>query len=91
MSAAYRDLGLAHRLKKDWENAEKSFKQSEDVLNKINSPFNNAHLALEWGEMLLNKGDKKRGTELVERAVETFKTIGAKKYLAKAERILSAK
>jgi tetratricopeptide (TPR) repeat protein len=91
MSAAYRDLGLAHRLKKDWESAEKNFKLSEEVLKKINSPFNNAHLALEWGEMLLNKGEKKRGTESVEQAVETFKAIGAKKYLAKAERILSAK
>jgi tetratricopeptide (TPR) repeat protein len=85
ISAAYRNLGTAYRFKEDWTNAEKNFRESEKKLDMINSPFNTAHLHLEWGVMCKMKKDKKEAKKHLEKAAETFKEIGAMKFLEKAE------
>ena len=81
VSAAYRNLGLAFRFKKEWDSAEKSFKEAEMRLDKINSPFNSAHLDMEWGFMHADKGEKSKAVKRLKKAANTFEDLGAQKYL----------
>ncbi|MFO7619218.1 MAG: tetratricopeptide repeat protein [Thermoplasmata archaeon] len=88
VSAAYRNLGLAYRFKKEWKKAEENFREAETRLDRINSPFNTAHLQLEWGIMCAAKGDKKGAKTHLGKAAETFEKLGAKKYLERAREAL---
>ncbi|MDD4307682.1 MAG: tetratricopeptide repeat protein [Thermoplasmata archaeon] len=85
VSAAYRNLGLAHTFLKDWNLAEQNFREAETRLDRINSPFNTAHLHMEWGSMCAAKGDKKKAKIHLEKAVVGFGQLGAKKYLENAQ------
>ncbi len=85
VSAAYRNLGVAYRLKKDWKLAEDNFREAETRLDRINSPFNTAHLHLEWGIMCAAKGDKKEAKMHLEKAASIFGKLGAKKFRDRAE------
>ncbi len=88
VSAAYRNLGLAYHFKKEWKLAEENFREAETRLDKINSPFNTAHLHLEWGCMYATKGDKKQAKSHLAKAAETFEKLGAKKYEERAREAL---
>lgn len=41
-----------------------------------------------WGEMCLEKGERGRGMRMLASAADTFKKIGAARYLQKAERVM---
>ena len=88
LNAVHRNLGLAYSLKRDWDSAEGHFKESEKILARINSPFNQAHLKLEWGMMNKQKGDKQRAKEMFSEASKIFESIGAKVYLDRADMAL---
>jgi len=81
ISAAYRNLGMAFRFKKDWKSAGENYREAEIRLDKINSPFNTAHLHLEWGIMCKAKGSKKEAKNHLGKAAEIFEKLGAKKFL----------
>ncbi|MCK5397270.1 MAG: tetratricopeptide repeat protein [Thermoplasmata archaeon] len=83
VSAAYRNLGVAFRFKKDWGSAENSFKEAETRLDKIKSPFNSAHLDMEWGIMYTEKGEKPEAKKHLKKAANVFGDLGAHKYLEK--------
>ena len=83
VSAAYRNLGVAFRFKEEWDSAEESFKEAETRLDKINSPFNSAHLNMEWGFMYANKGEKSKAKKHLKKAANVFEELGAQKYLEK--------
>jgi len=89
LCAVHRNFGLAHGLLRNWSESEKHFQKSDRILEDINSPFNVAHLYLEWGCMKKERGDVSGAREKLEHAVETFGVIGASKYAKKAENILS--
>ncbi len=89
VSAAYRNLGVAYKFKEEWTSAEESFREAETRLDKINSPFNSAHLAMEWGIMYAEKGEKTNAEKLLQKAANIFEEIGAKKYLEKVNEHLN--
>jgi len=88
-SAAYRNLGTAYRFKKEWASAEENFKEAETRLDKINSPFNSAHLDMEWGIMLAEKGEKPNAKKHLKKAASIFENIGAQKYLERVNEHLN--
>ncbi len=89
ISAAYRNLGTAYRFKEEWASAEKNFKEAEKRLDKINSPFNLAHLDLELGIMYAEKGDKSKAGKYLKKAAKIFEEIGAQKYLERVNEHLN--
>lgn len=89
VSAAHRNLGLAHGLKKEWRQAEEHFREAEIKLVQINSPFNTAHLHLEWGIMLKAKGDRKEAKPHIAKAAEIFERLGAPNYLERAKKAMA--
>lgn len=89
ISYVYRNLGLAHRLKKNWDEAEKYFIESEKISEILKSPFNSAILCLDWGLMKRDKGNKKEAKKLLTKARDIFKEINAEHLLEQAEKELA--
>jgi tetratricopeptide (TPR) repeat protein len=78
--AVHRNLGLAYGVKHEWGAAEKEFKEATRLVGNIKSPFNVAHVQLEYGRMLIDKGETKRGRNMLKAAANIFGDIGATKY-----------
>jgi tetratricopeptide (TPR) repeat protein len=74
------NLGDTYRKMKDYENAEKYLSEGLEGVKKVGDKYWEAHGYWYFGELCIDKGDKKTAKEYYTRAYNLFKSIGAEGY-----------
>jgi len=75
--------GIIYRNNEDWEMARKCFSESTRVVEELNIPYTLGEHLLEFGITCSMEGDRKEARKLLGRALHTFESIGAMKYIEK--------
>ena len=83
-----KNLGTIYRFKKDWEKSEEHFERAKQMTEEMGYPHPQAEVLLEWGSMYLDKGDKARAKEVLEKAVGIAVKIEAKEIEVKAKALM---
>ncbi len=84
--AVERNLGLGYGLMEDWEESEKHFKRSKEIIEKLDSPFNLGHLLFEMGRVEKFRGRKKKAMGTFAESKKIFEELGASMFLRRIER-----
>lgn len=88
LNALYRNLAVAYSLLDDWIRCDENIVLAQEVLTSISSPFNDAHLMLEIGEIEIRRGDRAKAREMLEKAGVIFAEIGSKNFAERVEAAL---
>jgi len=84
--SALLNLGMTYLYTNDYENAEKFFKEVENMYEQHRGAWwrMKTRLLLGWGEIALAKGNYQQGLKLAEDSLAISEKAGSKKYIAKA-------
>ncbi|MEW5760892.1 MAG: tetratricopeptide repeat protein, partial [Candidatus Thermoplasmatota archaeon] len=74
---------------KDWEKAEKYFKEGIEILLGLNMPYDLAEAYYEFALVYLDKNEKKTSKKYLDKALEIYEKLGAKKDIEKIMRVLN--
>ncbi|MBI3964515.1 MAG: AAA family ATPase [Chloroflexi bacterium] len=80
----YRARGLVAAARCAWPEAEASLASALEAERAYGFPYNEAHILVAWGELCLRRdqrGDRRRGVDLLQRAAALFRQCGAVKDL----------
>jgi tetratricopeptide (TPR) repeat protein len=89
VSAAYANLGMAERFSGNFGASEEYYNDSISTLDGMGVPRSMGSRKLEFGLMLLEKGDRARAAKLLGESRELFVSVGAQDLLARVDGELS--
>lgn len=90
LGLVYRNFGIVNHFKEKWETSEEYFNKSIKYLKQLNVPYEFGTVYLEFGQMLLEKGDKEEAKKCLVFSLEIFKNMNAKVQIQKLESILNS-
>ncbi len=88
-SAAYANLGMAERSLGDLSSSEEHYAESMSALDGMEVPRSLGHRKLEFGQLLAQKGERKRAREMIGDARVLFHKVGAEDMVRRADKALS--
>ncbi len=88
LSAAYANLGMAERALGDLSSSEEHYSESVSALQGMKVPRSLGQRKLEFGQMLLQKGERRRARKMVREARALFEKVGAEDMVTRADRAL---
>lgn len=68
LAYTYMDFGIVYKYLENWDNSEKFFKNSLDILKKLKTPYILGEAYIEYGQMLLARGDTDSAGSMFKRA-----------------------
>ncbi len=74
--------------KRGWEDAANSFSSAREIFRELGMERDVAIADYHWGSMLLKKGESDRGTEMLRRAIGTFRDMGIKLWVERCRETL---
>jgi len=91
LGQVYKNFGIIYNFEKNWVMSEQYFNKSIEFLKKLNVPYEFGIVYLEFGKMLLNKGEKDEARKCLEYSLKVFKGINANVQIKQLEDILKSK
>jgi tetratricopeptide (TPR) repeat protein len=88
LALVYRNFGIIYHYKKDWGNSEDNFQKSFDILKTLNVPYELGHAHIEYGKMLLAKGNSAEAIKIFKFSKEIFESVEAKREIKLLEALL---
>jgi len=89
VSAAYANLGMAERCSMNFETSEEYYRESISILDGMGVSRSMGTRKLDYGMMLIDKGDRERAAMLLEESRKLFVDVGASDMLARVDRELA--
>ena len=90
LGQVYKISGIIYNFEKNWKISEDYFNESIKFLKQLNVPYEFGTVYMEYGKMLLNKGDKNEAKKCFEYSLEVFKGINASVQIKQLEKILKS-
>ncbi|MDQ7823885.1 MAG: tetratricopeptide repeat protein [Candidatus Eremiobacteraeota bacterium] len=88
LAEAHGIRGLFHWRRREWEEADKCYEKALSLLQKLDMPFDLIGMEMQAGTMLLERGDKLRALEILEKALDKAELLRAPWMIARFEELI---